>query len=645
MTLRAFLVGLVMVGTICLITPYNDFGLANTYMTGFHFPVGAFFLLVVLTLVANLVVKLVRRAWAFGRSELMLVWCMMIVASTVPSSGLMRYWFPMLAAPSYYADSQDYQQWTDRGHLLSRTPESVVLSKEPGSRAAELFYQGPPLGEKMDIPWGRWAEPLTTWGIFLLLYYLATMFLCSILRGRWVEAERLTFPLAKVPLDLTEGSGERELLPALVKNKFFLVGAALSLLAGILRLSPLVQAPRFPLSPVTTGTFLEGGRFGWAYIFPMAIGFAYLLPSQISFSLWFFWLMSRFEFVIANQAGTPLKGGEYGPFMQWQQSAAFVAFTVVMLWKARRHIARVIRKATGRGEDVDDSEEPIGHRLSFWGFVASVAGLVGWFWYFEMNPLVAVLLLALMFSLLLVHARLVAQGGLFFVQQNWAPVQITHSLTGGYGLSAPAIVVANMQHAMLLSDSREVFSPHAMNALRISSVFKRHRRLFLPAMLAALLLGLVVAGWSSMRVYHSDGAYNIGNVYGPKHLAPNTFKTAERMIMRPKQSAEIRVMPAILGAAVMAGLLVLRMKLYWWPLHPLGFLVATTYAMGTMWFSFFVGWLVKTLIMYFGGGRTFRAGRSFFLGVIAMEAFMVGSAAVVGFLAGERIGGFIFLPG
>ena len=645
MTLRAFVTGLFMVGVICLITPYNDFGLANTYMTGFHFPVGAFFLLVLLTLGVNLVLKLIRRAWAFSRSELMLVWCMLIVASTVPSSGLMRYWYPMLAAPSYYADSAQYGQWADRGHVLSRTPEEVVLSKEPGNTAAETFYQGPPLGAEMDIPWAQWVEPLATWAIFLLLYYLATMFLCSILRGRWVDSERLTFPLAEVPLELTEGSEEQQLLPGLVKNKFFVIGALLSLIGGAIRLSPLVEAPRFPVHQIMKGTFLESGHFGWAYIFPMAIGFAYLLPAQISFSVWFFWLMARFEFVVADQAGTPLAGGAYGPFMKWQQAAAFVAFTVVIMWKARRHIARVARKAVGRGKEIDDSAEPISHRLSFWGFVASIGGLVGWFWYFDMNPVVALLLLALMFSLLLVHARLVAQGGLFFVQQNWAPVQITHSITGGYGLSAPAIVVANMQHAMLMSDSREVFSPHAMNALRISSVFKKHRRLFLPAMMAALVLGLGVAGWSSMRVYHADGAYNIGNIYGPNRLAPSTFETAERMIMRPQETAEFRALPAILGAGVMIGLLALRLKFYWWPIHPLGFLVATTYAMGTMWFSFFLGWLVKMLIIYFGGGKAMRQGRRFFLGVIAMEAFLVGCCAVVGFIIGEKVGGFVFLPG
>jgi hypothetical protein len=613
-------------------------------MTGFHFPVGAFFLLMLLTLGVNLLVKLMRRAWALGRSELMLVWCMMIVACTVPSSGLMRYWFPVVAAPSYHASAPKHQHWANRGHVLDRAPAEVVLSKEPGDRAAEMFYQGPPMGEEMHIPWEAWVTPLVTWGVFLLLYYLAIMFLCSILRGQWVESERLTFPLAKVPLELTEGSGEKQLLPALVKNKFFLIGAALSLVGGVLRLSPLVERVGFPLFQITKGTFLEHAGIGGAAIYPLGIGFAYLLPSQISFSLWFFWLVSRMEMLTAYHAGTPL-GGTGGPFMQWQQAAAFVAFTAVILWKARRHLAGVVKKAVGWGGEIDDSMEPISHRLSFWGFVASVAGLVGWFWYFEMNPAVALLLLALMFSLLLVHARLVAQGGLFFVQQVWAPVEITHSITGGYGLSAPAIVVAHMQNAILVSDSREIFSPHAMNALRISSVFKKHRRMFLPAMLSALVLGLVVASWSGMRVYYADGAYNVGATYASKSVAPKTFEAAERMIMRPRESAEVRPVAAFIGAGVMLGLLALRMKLYWWPLHPLGFLVATTFAMGTMWFSFFLGWLVKVLIMYFGGGKALRRGRSLFLGVIATEAFMVGACAVAGLISGERVGGFIFLPG
>ncbi|MFP4026598.1 MAG: DUF6785 family protein [Candidatus Brocadiia bacterium] len=659
MSWKAFFIGLVFVGIINLITPYNDFDLANTYMTGFHFPVGAFFLLVLFTLGCNTLLKLVRKAWAFKQQELMLVWCMMIIGSTVPSSGLMRYLHPMIAAPSYYASGEEYQDWTKEGHLLSRTPDALVLSTgndpaiNPRAKAAQDFYGGTSRDEELSIPWRHWARPLVAWGIFLLMFYLSIFFMCAILRGRWVDAERLSFPLAKVPLELTEDSSGKSLFPSLVSNPYFLVGVGISLVFGFVRLFA-IETVQIKLWRITSGTFLEQGHINVAYVFPLAIGFAFLLPAQISFSFWFFWLFSRFEYIAAYQAGSPITQGDYGPFMQWQQAGAFVAFTAVILWKARKHIAKVARKAFGAGSDVDDSDEPVGFKLAFWGFILCCVGQIAWFLFFAEPAGISegarevfslLLLLAFIFSLLLVHARLVAQGGLFFTQQNWAPVQVVHGITGGYGLSAPALVMANMQHAMLMSDAREVLSPHAMNAFRITSIFKKKKRLFMPAMLAALLLALLVAGWSSMRVFYSTGANNVSNGYGPRVLAPNTFKTAEKMIMEPESSADMQAGAGIFGAVFMVGVLAVRMRFHWWPVHPIGFLVATTYMMGTMWLSFMIGWFIKTLVMYFGGGRGLRRARIFFLGIITMEAFWVGTCAVLGFLLKQKIGGYIFLPG
>ena len=57
-----------------------------------------------------------------------------------------------------------------------------------------------------------------------------------------------------------------------------------------------------------------------------------------------------------------------------------------------------------------------------------------------------------------------------------------------------------MQHSILTYDAREILSPHAMNALRISSVFERHRRWFLPAMLAALVAAMLASGYSTHAV-------------------------------------------------------------------------------------------------------------------------------------------------
>ena len=643
MTWRAFILGLVLVAAVNLITPYNDFDLANTYITGFHFPTGPFFLLVLLTLGVNVCVKLLRRAWALRQAELMLVWCLMIVGSTVPSSGLMRYLYPLMAAPSYYANESP--EWAEEGHVLKRVPPQLVLSTEPNAPAAKYFYDGTREGEALRIPWRQWIVPITSWTIYVLLFYLATIFGMSMLRGWWVEAERLTFPLARVPLDLTEGSGAPRLLPTLATNRYFLVGAGLSFAAGLLRIFGVINRVWVYLDPLVQGSVLEPGQFGVLYVYPLAIGFAFLLPAQISFSFWFFRILTRFEFIGAYEMGQPLTHGDYGPFMQWQQAGAFIAFTFVMLWSARRHLWRIVRKAVGAAPEVDDSEEPISHALTFWGFLVATGGMVAWCGYFGMNPAAALLLIGLMFSILLVHARLVCQGGLFFTQQAWVPAQVVHSLTGGYGFSAPAVVVAMMQHSLLLSDARECLSPHAMNALRISSVFQKGRRLLLPAMLAALVVALFASGWASMRVYYSTGGLNLRNVYGPQRLGKSTFQDSEKMITQPKESSKGHWSALALGAGVMGALMVVRSQLHWWPIHPLGFLVGTTYAMGCMWFSFFVGWLIKVILGQFGGGKTLRNARSFFLGVIATEAFLVAVAAIAGLIRKEPVAPMIFLPG
>ena len=99
MTLRAIIIGLLGVVGLNLLTPINDYAIGNTFLTGNHFAVGVFFFLLLLTLGANVVLKLLRRRWALRQAELMLVWCMMTVSATVPASGLMRYWFPTAAGP------------------------------------------------------------------------------------------------------------------------------------------------------------------------------------------------------------------------------------------------------------------------------------------------------------------------------------------------------------------------------------------------------------------------------------------------------------------------------------------------------------------------------------------------------------------
>jgi hypothetical protein len=61
---------------------------------------------------------------------------------------------------------------------------------------------------------------------------------------------------------------------------------------------------------------------------------------------------------------------------------------------------------------------------------------------------------------------------------------------------------------------------------------------------------------------------------------------------------------------------------------------------GQIWFSVFVSWLLKLLILKYGGLYLYRVLKPFFLGLILGEATAAGFWLVVDFLMGEK-GNFI----
>ena len=648
MTWRAFIIGLLGVAGLCLLTPVNDYAIGNTFLTGNHFPAGVFFFLFVLVFVVNLLIKVVRRAWAFRQSELMLICSMMLVSATVPASGLMRYWFPMTAAAPYLAQRPDLY-WED--DVLKEVPAGIVVSRDPRSVVARKFYEGTPPGETVRVPWSAWTGVFASWGTYIACYYMATLFLCGILRRHWVENERLIFPLARVPLELTEGCGGPRLLPPIVRSKAFLLGVAASAAFGLMRLLPVffgaetAWKPVVPIGTVLQGTALEQMQLSEGPVYPICIGFAFLVPSDVSLSIWLFYIFISLETQVAYSIGRPFESGIWGRFITWQRSGAIVAFAVGMLWTARRHLWAVARRACGRATAWGEESEPVGYRLGFWGLVVSLLGMVGWFTYFGMSVWTALAMVFLIFCAVLIHARLIAQGGLYMTGGALHPPDLLHSITGGRAFSAAAAVVANMQQE-IFHDAREWLGPHAMNVMRISSVFERRRRLLLPALVAALAVALVASGYSTLRWVHYDlGALNAKDfLHSGRRVPLRTYTHAHEMIAMPAQSARPEFTALTIGTVGMAALMAMRGVFYWWPVHPLGLALATPWPMMELWFCFLLGWLTKVCILKFGTGGLLRSARTFFVGVIVTETTMVGLTTLVSLVTGVRIGQ-VFLSG
>ena len=78
----------------------------------------------------------------------------------------------------------------------------------------------------------------------------------------------------------------------------------------------------------------------------------------------------------------------------------------------------------------------------------------------------------------------------------------------------------------------------------------------------------------------------------------------------------------------MALLLWARHHLLWWPLHPIGYVASGTWILGNIWFSIFLAWLIKSVVLKYMGPNGYRSTRWFFLGVI-LGQFASGGAWLV----------------
>ena len=216
-TRRALVLGAGAALFLNLACPYSVLVLQNAGLTSDYIAAGAMMVFLLLVGLINPLLKVAFRAWALRTSELVVVYAMMVVASAIPTWGLVTNLCHILTRPFYYATPEN--RWTE---LIQPLIPSWLAPHE--AEAARFFYEGLPAG--MGIPWGAWLVPLAAWGSAMLAVYLLMIATMVVFRRPWVEQERLVFPLAQVPLEMLRGNDEG-IFPQLFRNPLMWVGFSL----------------------------------------------------------------------------------------------------------------------------------------------------------------------------------------------------------------------------------------------------------------------------------------------------------------------------------------------------------------------------------------------------------------------------------
>jgi len=235
--------------------------------------------------------------------------------------------------------------------------------------------------------------------------------------------------------------------------------------------------------------------------------------------------------------------------------------------------------------------------------------------------------------------RVVAETGLIFVQFPVSPGSLMdvamHELPWRIRTTIASRFFTTAFFTLFTNEPREampVFTSHAMRVADLGAYEQQTTRnrgvRFTLCIILALFVGYFVA-WGSMLYCEYNYAATLDRVAEvPINKYTMTGVGQGAALEAWKYDTEKPVPPVahnrvghlLFGAGLTTFLSALRLRFVNWPLHPVGYLMVYGDPMRNMWFSIMIAWLVKVLILKFGGAKMFRSARPFFVGLIMGEA-------------------------
>ncbi len=611
--------------------PYGDMVLKGSQMGVWNTNPGSIFLFFVIIAIANVIVGAVHRPLALDRSELAVVYVLLLIANTLPARGFAGYVPPVATGAFYYANPEN--NWEEQVHPF--LPRWAVVDDE---RAVTRFYEGDAVNPA--IPWGEWIGPVLAWILFALALYLVMVSVCVILRKQWVEHERLVYPMMQLPLQMLEDDAQRSTLKPFFRKGPMWLGFALP--CAIVCINGLHHYyPNFPVIDTNFGTIelLKGGAHLRFYLSFTMVGFSYFVTRSIGAGLCFFYILNRLEEGVFHLLGVGIDPGPVGafghyadPIVMYQAMGGMIVLVLMGLWNARRHLFQVLLKAFTGAPHIDDSQEMMSYRQAVFGALAGLIAMGAWLWLAGI-PLVAIAVL--FFGCLVVFltiTRVVIEGGVAVMfppmtGPDFTAAALGTRLLGPHGGAGMAMTyVWGTDVLVLLMTS-------CSNGLRLADqIGPRLRRLFW-AIAIMIPVTILLSVWVRLDAAYTHGAINLNHYYA-NYAAQYPYRFLQAVVASPAGPHIDGLVQMGLGASIMLLLAMAHYRWVWWPFHPLGFPISA--AFGGMWFSVVIALVVKTVVVRYGGPVWYRRTTPFFLGLILGEIVTAGFWLVVDFFTGTR---------
>jgi hypothetical protein len=698
MTARALIVGFLVALFIAGMGYINDRMLElESFNNGHQIPIIVLGMMVLAVAVGIPLFFRLRASWAFRPPEVALVVILAMAACSIPGRGLMEHFVHILVMPFHW--DRLTPGWTDTEgdyRLLDYAPGGTLVEVDDHEKVVMRFIRGRAVGAKAEaaedtpwygaawgwvrdkvaqVPWRQWWRPLFFWLPLFLLSGVCMVSMALIVHRQWAHHELLSYPIADFTSSLIERETDRAFGP-LLRNRIFWLGFALVFFFrvnnGLQCWFPdvLIPIPHvFSLRPLTElcpSVLQVYGWWGLVYVnvFPLVIAFCFFLSSEISLTLGLSQLVWVLAAIPMMSAGIVLSTDyDIGGWIGWNRAGSYTALPLMLLYGGRHYYGGLLARALVFWRGQSDADRAV------WAmriFLVSSFALVVSVWSLGLDWPIAAALVFLVLVTFLVVSRISAETGLFFIQPGWQPFGALMAFMGGYAIGPAGIVISGLVCAVLCIDQSQALMPYLVNGLKIGESVKLKPARTGGVTFLMYVLGVAVAVPIVLCASYQEGATTY--FWGYHRIPTMAFRAAQTEVLQLKAQGQLRQSEQLgwlerlrsikpkkqfLWAAGSGFVLVLifamlRLRLTWWPLHPVLFLVWGTYPLAVLSASFFIGWFAKKMVVRFGGDRLLKRIRPMMIGVIAGEicgalVFMI-AGAVYYFVTGDKPVSYRFFP-
>jgi hypothetical protein len=558
----------------------------------------------------NGAIRRVAPSRTLSRVELLTIYIIVVIGSAIGGHDNLAILFGTIAYVVRGATPEN--AWAVHIHPL--LPKHLVVTDlsvlDPLFRGDSTLYDPARLR--------AWSGPILRWTLFASLVTWTMMCMAAIFRRQW-DAERLNYPIVETPLEITSPKTK------LFSRPLMWIGFGIGMSLQFINLAHTLW-PAVPEVPIHV-RLLNFNGMPWSAanpiplsMFPFAFGLSYMLPQQLAFSCWFFFLVARLEMVATAAVGYT----EWGrfPYVQQQGVGAYYGVALFVLWAARGHLRNVWLPATGRvpASGRIDATEPFPYAWAFWGFIVGLVGLIWFSVEAGMSLTTALIFFGLWIPIVLTMARLRAELGLPTIELYQVGAEdIMQKIAGTAAFSRRDLTVMTL-YFYLTRTHRQFPMCSFVDAFRIGDRTNAKLRSLAPVMVAACVLAILCAFWAYLHV-----VYHVG--YESAKFAPilvwafgkDPWQKLDSWLVSPRRPDYGACGAYLFGIAFTGFLAYMRTRFVWWPFHPAGYLVSGSFGLMRLWLPIFATWLIKAVLLRYGGLGSYRKAQPLFIGLILGE--------------------------